>query len=127
MLDIEIKTIPHQEHRYPTVGDYWDEGSKEVFRVSELEDWRYEFLIAFHELTEKALCRVKGISVADIDAFDIEYEKGRVPDDKESEPGNDPSAPYYREHQLAMGLERTMAALLDVDWIVYEKCWKGMP
>jgi len=113
MLNIEIKTIPHDQHRYSTTGDYWDEGEKEIFRVSNLSDWRFEFLVAFHELIEKAICRYKNIPVEVIDKFDMKF-------DKDSSPGDEPMSPYYEQHQIAMGFERMMATMLGVDWEKYE-------
>ena len=127
MINLEIKTIPHDQHRYTTAGDYWDEGDKEVFRVSDMGDWRYEFLVAFHELIEKTLLRIKGVDLADVDAFDIQYEIDHAGHDIDNEPGNDPQAPYYREHQCATGLERTMAALMGVDWQAYERALEALP
>ena len=127
MIDIEIKSIPHDQHRYPTCGDYWDEGAKEVFRVSDMGDWRYEFLVVFHELIEKTLLRLKGVPIEDVDAFDIQYEKDHAGHDLDAEPGNDPAAPYYHEHQLATGLERSMAAMMGVDWQAYERRLNELP
>jgi len=46
------------------------------------------------------------------------YERNRREGDL-GEPGDDPRAPYYREHQFASGMERLMAAELGVDWQQY--------
>ena len=57
-LRMHIETIPHQTQRYPTVGDYWEEdGGTEQVRVSELPDWRYEALVAVHEMVEMILAK----------------------------------------------------------------------
>ena len=62
-MEIHIKTIPHDTQRYPTVGDYWTSsaGVEEV-RVSEMPDWRYEALVAVHELIEMILTKHRGIA-----------------------------------------------------------------
>ena len=129
MLDIEIKTIPHNEQRYETCGDYYDDGDVKRFRVSELEDWRYEFLVAVHELIEEALTRYHGIPEPLIKEFDVVYEsdksEGLIP--MENEPGDDPRAPYWQEHQLSTGIERTLAALLKVNWQEYEEACLALP
>lgn len=118
--DINLKVIPHSEQRYNTVGDYWvsDDGTIQV-RISELGDYRYEFLVALHELVELLLCKRAKIDFAKIDEFDIAFEANRVPGD-ESEPGADPSAPYHREHMLATAIERSAAVMFGVDWDEYD-------
>lgn len=113
-MKIEIETIPHHLHRYPTVGDYFDDenGVKQI-RVSELGDWRMEVLVALHELIEVSLCDQRGISEADITAFDEANLDA-------PEPGNLPEAPYHSEHVFADGIERLVARELGVEWAEYE-------
>src|SRR2546426_684428 len=120
MIDIHIKTIPEEEHRYPTTGDWWfnPDGSLDVV-VTDFGRPDHEFLVAFHELVEVWLCRKRGITTEAVDAFDMEYEQNRKEGDV-SEPGDDPRAPYYHEHQFASGMERLMAAELGIDWQEYE-------
>jgi len=120
MLNIIVKTVPDTSQRYDTVGDYYvDENGKRVFSISSMEDWRYEFLILIHELVESTLCKDRGVSGEEIDAFDFAFEKNRNPEDKTSEPGDDPAAPYFREHQFASKIERMVADELGVDWDEY--------
>jgi hypothetical protein len=118
--NINIKIIPHQDHRYTTVGDWFfsPDGTMEI-RVSKLSDWRRQLLIAVHELCEVAICTHDGVSAEVVDKFDIEYEKNRHPDN-EDEPGDDPSAPYVKQHCIATGIERVLAASLGVNWKTYE-------
>lgn len=80
---------------------------------------KYEFLVALHELIEMSLCKFAGISFKSIDNFDKDFEQLRQPGD-ESEPGDDPKAPYAKQHLLATGVEKIVAAELGVDWKVYE-------
>jgi hypothetical protein len=120
-MKINIETIPHQEHRYTTVGDWWvDETGTIQIRVSELSDWRREALIAVHELVEILLCKNEGITTEEVDQFDKLYEANRAPD-CEDEPGDDPKAPYVRQHCIATGIERILAAELGVQWKPYEE------
>lgn len=119
-MEIHFKTIPHREQRYETVGDYFYDEEGLQFRVSEMNDKRYSFLVFIHELIEWFLVDREGIKIDDIDAFDIEYEKNRKPGDV-SEPGNDPKAPYYKQHQIATLVERVLASLIGVDWEEYDK------
>lgn len=115
---IEIKIIPDKDQRYNTAGDYFKKKSKWVIKVSDMPRWKYEALVAVHELTEMLLCHDRKISMESIDKFDIEYDKNRPKDDT-SEPGDDIKAPYYREHQFATKVEKMLAKELDVDWDTY--------
>jgi hypothetical protein len=126
-MNIHIETIPHEKQRYPTVGDWWfiDSGDLEL-RISELTDWRYEMLIAIHELWEVILCKHRKISQEAVDNFDRQYEARRQEND-DSEPGDAPDAPYKREHCSATGAERTLAAELGVDWKEYEDELYSLP
>ena len=120
-MKIVIETIPHKDQRYPTVGDWlFDENGDLTIRVSQLGSWQQECLVALHEVVEVLLCKHRGITQEAVDQFDMAYEKSRQEGD-ESEPGDDPLAPYVREHCLATGIERILAAELGVDWKTYEQ------
>ncbi len=90
----------------------------------------YEFLVALHELIESHLVQKRGIPDAAIDEFDIEFEKRRAaapPDFADyAEPGSDPAAPYYREHQFATAIEKSVAEELGVDWDEYDRAVKAL-
>lgn len=91
----------------------------------------YEQLVAHHEYTEALLCLTAGIKQEDVDAFDKAYENAReernviapcgCPMTDDSEPGDDEHAPYYKQHQIATGFERILAAELGVSWADYEQ------
>lgn len=126
-MRIEIETIPHQSQRYETVGDwYFDTDETLHIKVSKLSDWRRELLIAAHELVEVALCKHAGITTEEVDAFDKKFEANRQPGN-EDEPGDDPTAPYQRQHCIVTGIERILAANLGVDWKDYEKELNNLP
>src|SRR5690349_20314273 len=82
MKDIIIKTIPHDKQRYPTCGDYQEFDDRIEFRISNLGDTRSEMALALHELVEFSLCKERGVDLAAIDAFDMEYECKRKPGDE---------------------------------------------
>lgn len=118
MRDIVIKTIPHKEQRYDTIGDYWiDENNVLQFRVSEMDD-ASEWLVIMHELIEQFLTGQRGITGEVIDKFDMDYEKNRTEDSLE-EPGDNQAAPYYKEHQFATAVERLLCTELGLDWNTY--------
>jgi hypothetical protein len=121
VMQITIRTIPHKEQRYDTCGDWlFDTGGNLEIRVSEVGDWRMEALVAFHELAEMLICKRNGVTQAAVDAFDIRYESNRPADD-DSEPGDDPAAPYYTAHQFATCVERLLCRELGLNWQDYER------
>ena len=128
-LNIHAKTIPHNQHRYETVGDYYqDKSGVQQFRVSDMKNSDYEFLVLLHEFVESYLCQKRGIKEQAITAFDEWFEKARemgmIHDD--DEPGCHPNAPYMREHMFAMMIERQMARELGVDWEKYNSTVMGL-
>ncbi len=115
MIDITITTIPQDQQRYFTAGDYFtDQPLHVTIRVSDVGNPRYEFLIALHEIIEMFLCHDRGIGEDMVDKFDFAFEG-------EGEPGDDLDAPYFKEHQFATIIERLMAHELGVDWQTYNK------
>jgi hypothetical protein len=120
-MKINIETIPHDQHRYETVGDYWiDEHDVIQMRVSDMKNSDYEFLVILHELIEMQLCKNAGISFKIIDNFDKDYEQLRKDGDY-SEPGDAPNSPYKKQHLIATGVEKIVCAELGVDWQTYDK------
>lgn len=127
VMKIMIETIPHDNQRYETVGDwvflappYVAEGDLGIsITVSELGDWRYNALIAVHELVEVLLCKQRGITQEAVDAFDKNFELNR-PEGNEDEPGDAPDAPYRKEHFFATNIEALLSAELGVNWQEYE-------
>lgn len=89
----------------------------------------YEALVALHELVEVLLCKKRGITTEQVDVFDKQFEADRAhgmhgPDD---EPGDDPAAPYKREHFFATNIEALMSSELGVDWSEYEEKINELP
>jgi hypothetical protein len=120
-MKITIETIPHEQQRYPTIGDWVFDGKGDLtIRVSALGDWRYEALIAVHELVEVLLCKHQGVSQEAVDQFDLEFERKRTEDDT-AEPGDALEAPYRKQHCFATGVERLLASELGVGWKEYEE------
>lgn len=123
-MQIKIETIPHKEQRYPTCGDYFvGKGGSIQVKVSEELGDDSAFLVAIHELVELYLLRKRGVTMQEVDDFDIAYEKahregGTLEGERidDSEPGDDPKAPYFKEHQFATALESLVAVELNVPW-----------
>jgi hypothetical protein len=121
-VNFVITQLPHEEHRYETVGD-WIPGSPVEIRVSRMNDERYVFLVALHEMIEYELCKMKGISDAEVVAFDttFELERNQGLHDRHDEPGDDGRAPYGSEHGFATTIEKLVAQRLGVRWSDYEE------
>jgi hypothetical protein len=117
-----IRVVPHHKQRYETVGD-WIPGEPVKICVSKMKDERYIFLVAIHELIEYELCRMKGISDEQVLEFDSMFEQERSVglQRASSEPGDDPRAPYKKEHAFATDIERLVAQKLGVRWSDYEE------
>ena len=125
-LKISIETIPHDQHRYTTVGDWYVKDGVLQIKVSELGDWKKEALVAIHELVEVLLCKNDGVTEAAVDRFDKEFEANRHPEN-EDEPGDEPEAPYVKQHCIATGIERILAAYLGENWKTYEQVLSDLP
>jgi hypothetical protein len=119
---IVIEVIPQSAQRnIHSVGDYEiDEQGVLQIRVSEMPTLEESMLIAHHEFSEVCQTEHEGIREPDIQAFDLEFERNRKPGDL-SEPGDDPLAPYRRQHFRAEINERNLADWLGVDWDLYDK------
>ena len=128
---IDFRIIAHRGQRYDTCGDYFRKGGRVHFRVSRMKDRRYCLLVFIHELIEYLLCRAARVRMREIDRFDIAYEKrrryhkgwayGLTPCGCpfRQEPGDDPHAPYRKQHQVATACEKLIAETLGVDWEAY--------
>lgn len=118
-MDINIKIVPPSEMRPEVDGVdwHWDEKGNLQVRVAPMSDWRRETLLAIHETVEAIMCKHNGVSQQSVDDFDQEYDKTHPTD---CNAGDDPAAPYKREHCLATAIERILCAELDVDWQSYD-------
>ncbi len=112
-MRILIESIPHKDQRYPTVGDWWTDIQGDLhIRVSQMQDPKHMQLVAIHELIEALLCKATHVDQIEVDRFDQTYTG-------DGEPGDDPRAPYYQQHQVASGIEQLLATLMNVRWLAY--------
>jgi hypothetical protein len=112
-MRIVIESIPHNQQRYDTLGDWWfdPDGTLQI-RVSTGEGGvppEHEFLIGLHELIEVQLCQARGITQEMVDKFDLD-----PANQGDFEPGDLPGAPYHKEHRFAMLIEHLMAHELGI-------------
>ncbi|MDE2104081.1 MAG: hypothetical protein KGL39_42985 [Patescibacteria group bacterium] len=106
---IHIEAVAPSLVRHAQMGDWWyaDEGQRLHIRVVDDVAEDVQFLVALHELVEVYLCRQRGISQVCVDAFDAAHAAEHANDDEE--PGDDPRAPYRREHRFACLIEHLVA------------------
>lgn len=107
-MNITIQSIPHEQQRYNTLGDWWWDQENLHIRVSDNMTEDAQFLCALHELVEVWLCKSRGISQAVVDEFDFQWKS-------DGEPGDSPNAPYRREHRFAMLVEHLMAQQMCIE------------
>jgi hypothetical protein len=112
MLNISITTVPQNQMDYATVGDYKGHKRRRFIEVAELKDWRWEFLIGYHELIEQNLQISLGISEESIVAWDLAH-----PDS--DDPGNLPGCPYGDIHKFAEHAEKDMCIKCGWSWEEY--------
>lgn len=111
-MKILIESIPHNLHRYSTTGDYYEKDGIEHVIVSELADKRMMQMVVLHELIEKFLTEARGIKEEDILVYDTAHADS-------DEPGDEPDAPYYKEHFFAETVERLICGQFGINWDEY--------
>lgn len=114
-MRIEIATIPHNQQRYNTVGDWYMnvDGETLIIKVSDTSISEFNFLIAVHELVEAYTCNIRRVSPDEVDSWDRDH----IDSD---DPGSLIGCPYFMPHFLATIVEMVLAIFFGVDWIEYE-------
>lgn len=92
------------------------------------------FLVGVHEWIEATIAMRRGVTVKEVDDFDTAYEKahrkgGTLDGERidESEPGDDPACPVFKEHGLATGIEAILCAEMGVPWSVHNDRVESLP
>jgi len=121
-MKIILRTLDEEEDHYcgyETQGDwrFWTNGSLEA-TVSQMGDPDGELVVLIHELVEGYLCRKNGISSEEVSDFDriFEAERENGKHTALAEPGDDPRAPYRKEHQAATIVEMLVLHMLGGSW-----------
>lgn len=115
---IAIDVVNYKDQRYPTLGDWFFEYSKDLeqilhIRVSDTGSWHSNVLIVIHELVEALLCDRENITRSMVDEFDKSHLDS-------GDPGDEKDAPYRDQHCFAIAVERMMAAAMNYPWIEHE-------
>jgi hypothetical protein len=105
--------------RYETPSDYFEEGrgrnTKEVISVYSKIAKKDRIFLAVHELIERILIHYWGLTVFDIDRFDMKkggrYYEGMYGEDKR----------YKKAHKVATAIEKSLVEAMGEDWKKYNK------
>jgi hypothetical protein len=115
-LKITIEFISHKEQRLGAIGDWFFEHNGDlVVRVSDLGDWRYNFLVGRHEMDEALLCMHHGITTEMVDKDQINAADTDDPDSFSGYPGSC----LQNQHNDSLAAEWVMSRLLGVNWKSY--------
>lgn len=110
---IEVQILEQRHLRNQQCGNWFlDAYGCHHFEVAQSGKHSYHVLVLVHELIEEALCRERGIRESAVNRFDDHY-RG------DGEPGDDPKAPYRREHKFATRIEKLICKELGIDWKTY--------
>ena len=114
MKPILVKVIPHRRQRLKNgdVADYVEMSKKTVIATSDMGNDDFNFLIQLHEFVELFLITKAGIAIKTIDDWDCKH-----PDAM----GDDPKAPYHKQHCQADQIERFAAKVIGISWTDYLK------
>lgn len=118
-MNIVIKSAPQEKIRADQCGDWWVFGPNDILvHVLETMSPESQFAVAIHELVEAYLCRKDGITDESVCRFDEQYEAERKEGKHNShdEPGDDPRAPYRKQHSAATFAERAICHAVDINW-----------
>ena len=117
-MNITIKIEKPSRKPGVTGADWWiDDNCDLQVRVAPMGDWRYETCLALHEAIEAVLCHQAGVTHEQVDDYDIPYEATHP---VKCNAGDEPDAPYRKQHGFATAAERMIAAELGVVWLDYE-------
>jgi hypothetical protein len=104
-MKIFIETIPHEDQRYNTCGDWvFNKDNSLTIRISETANFKWNCALILHELVEALTCRANSVTTEQVDAFDLTWK----PFGSFEEPGEDPRSPYFAEHNEASLIEQQL-------------------
>lgn len=110
-MTFRAKIRTKKRMRYDTLGDW---PNYDNILVAEMGNEDYELAVGIHELIEAHLCKRNGITPEQVDEFDMKWEVN-------TEPGDEPEAPYAKEHAAATEVEKAVCKALGIDWDTYDQ------
>jgi len=111
---IIIEFIDQKDQRYDTVGDYGETEDGVWFKITKFEENPMRSIyVLMHEMWEFFRNKQLGISVEDVDDFDLSHPEL-------DDPGLSPNSPYHKTHMESDAIERLCCVLAQDDWVDYE-------
>jgi len=123
-LEFDIRVVPMSEMHFPISAQWFYEGDKVVIQIARLGDLDMERVLIMHEISEVLSgAHFPNMDDKTTDRIDAEwlelYDAGKLPGC--DEPGFYHKSPYKIPHTYAQGNEMTLCAMLNVDWVEYNK------
>jgi hypothetical protein len=117
---ISIKIILNEDMR-PGIGgaDWYLENDVLQVRVVRLSTQKRTMELAVHETTEALVALEQGITVKQVDDYDMAFEK-KHPENHGLNAGDQSDCPYKRAHCAATAIERILAFAWDENWQEYD-------
>ena len=116
-MKIRVNIVEPETQRYETSGDYfYNRKGYLIFRISKQKTRFLEKMQLIHELIEQTLCEYSAILHERIDEFDMNYD---MKNSTYQEPGDDPNAPYHKQHVLAKDVEKMICKQLNLNFDEY--------
>lgn len=123
-MDIHVLVVSKKEIKKRkgfTGADWWfDENDNLQVRIEKMANKQHEKALTIHEVMEAMYCRLLGVTVKQVDAFDEVYEAAHQ-DNHGLNAGDAPFCPYAVPHSLATAPERVYAAIAGICWELYDK------
>ena len=118
---LQVYKVPLSEQQYTTLGDYCKTKYGVRFKITDIGNQDFENLIFLHEYNEYLLTQKRGITIKQITDFDLQWEVLYYKHlNTTQEPGDDPKAPYHKEHEFAKLIEREICEQLGYSWEEYD-------
>jgi hypothetical protein len=122
-MDIHCQVVDNEEVKLRagfTGADWWFDywGNLQV-RVAKMDNKEHENTLAIHEIYEAMVCKLKGITVKQVDEFDKSFEEAH-PENHGLDSGDYPECPYAFAHSMATAPERVYAALAGICFKEYD-------
>lgn len=112
-MTILVRTVPAYQIRNHGAGDWsFTPNGVLVVEVAEM-DKDSAICVAVHEIVEALLCQKHGVTDEAVTAWDA-----ASPDE---EPGEHPQAPYFREHMVALEIEKMLCTAQGHLWDAHEE------
>ena len=104
------------------VGDWIEQNGALYVKVGNMNSVASELAVALHELVEALLCVRDGVPEWDVSEYDRKWNEREAAGEKlAEEPGNEMDAPYHKQHESALFVERAVCSAFGLPWSQHEE------